>query len=87
MIVEELPLDLLSRVIRFKKIYFAASWAHYDTAVPNTLRIVPNEPLQAVLRKDYQEMREMFPNEPLTFDEILRRLAALENTLNALERT
>jgi hypothetical protein len=40
---EKLSLDLLSQVIRFKKIYFASNWAHYDTAVPDTLRIVPNE--------------------------------------------
>ena len=82
---DKLSLDLLSRVIRFKKIYFTPNWAHYDTAVPGSLRIVPNEPLQAVLRKDYQEMREMFPNEPLTFDEILSRLAALGKRLNALK--
>jgi hypothetical protein len=29
---EKLSLDLLALVIRFKKIYFAANWAQYDTA-------------------------------------------------------
>jgi hypothetical protein len=83
---ENFSFDLLAQVIRFKKVYFAANGAHYDTAVPGTLRIVPNEDLQAILRKDYQEMREMFPSTPLTFDEILTRLEALQQRVNALRR-
>src|SRR5229473_1781042 len=83
---EKLSLDLLAQVIRFKKIYFAANWAHYDTAVPGTLRIVPNESLQAILRKDYQQMEEMFPSKPLTFDEILTKLEALQQRINTLEK-
>jgi hypothetical protein len=71
-------------VIRFKKIYFAANWAHYDTAIPGTLRIVPNESLAAILRKDYQQMQEMFLSKPLTFDEILARLEVLQQRINAL---
>jgi hypothetical protein len=82
-----LSLDLLAQVIAFKEIYFAANWAHYDSAVPGTLRIVPNEPLQAVLRKDYQQMEEMFPTKPLTFDEILANLEALQQRLNALKKS
>src|SRR6266481_7422899 len=83
---EKLSLDLLAQVIRFKKIYFAANWAQYDTAVPGTLRIVPNDALQAILRKDYQQMEEMFPSKPLSFDEILARLEALQKRINALKK-
>ncbi|MGC1168602.1 MAG: nucleotidyl transferase AbiEii/AbiGii toxin family protein, partial [Candidatus Acidiferrales bacterium] len=83
---DKLSLDLLDQVIRFKKIYFAANWAHYDTAVPGSLRIVPHELLQAILRKDYQEMQEMFPTKPLSFEEILERLGALEVRINAMEK-
>jgi hypothetical protein len=83
---EKLSLDLLAQVIRFKKIYFAANWAQYDTAVPGTLRIVPNEALREILRKDYQEMQEMFPHKPLSFEQILERLAALEQRINAMKK-
>jgi hypothetical protein len=83
---DKLSLELLGQVIRFKKIYFAASWAQYDSAVPGTLRIMPNESLQAILRKDYQQMEEMFPTKPLTFDEILARLEALQRRINALKK-
>ena len=83
---EKLSLNLLAEVVRFKKIYFAANWAHYDSAVPGTFRIVPNEALQPILRKDYQQMQEMFPTKPLTFEEILERLAVLEQRINALQK-
>ena len=82
----KLSLNLLHQVIDFKKIYFAANWAHYETAVPGTLRIVPNEVLQDILRKDYQQMQEMFPSTPLSFEQILERLAALETRLNAMQK-
>jgi hypothetical protein len=83
---EKLSLNLLTQVILFKKIYFAANWAHYDTAIPATLRIVPNDALQAILRRDYDQMAEMFPSKRLTFDEILTRLEALEHRINALKK-
>ena len=57
------------------------------TAVPGTLRIVPNESLQAILRKDYQQMEEMFPSTPLASHEILTRLEALQQRINALAKT
>src|SRR5439155_16399907 len=60
---DSLNLHLLDQVIAFKKIYFAANWAHYETAVPGTLNIVPNDALQKVLQIDYKEMHEMFPQE------------------------
>lgn len=81
---EKLSLDLLTQVISFKKIYFTANWAHYDTAIPGTLKILPNEPLREILRKDYQQMKEMFPGKPLSFDEILAKLEALQHRINAL---
>jgi len=83
---ENLSLDLLDQVIRFKQIHFAANWAHYDTAVPDTLRMVPNATLQAILRKDYDQMIEMFPKNRLTFDEILTRLEALDQRMNAMKK-
>jgi hypothetical protein len=83
---EKLSLELLAEVIGFKKIYFATNWAHYDSAVPGTLRITPHESLQTILRRDYQQMNEMFPSKPLTFDEILRRLETLQQRINALKK-
>jgi len=39
--IDRLDPDLLTRVVEFKKVFFPASWAHYDTAQPGTLKIVP----------------------------------------------
>ena len=79
----KLSLPLLHEVIRFKQIYFAAGWAHYDTAVPGTLRIVPHAELAKILRSDYVQMKEMFPAEARSFDDVLQRLEDLEARLNA----
>jgi hypothetical protein len=81
---DKLSVDLLETVIRFKQIYFAANWAHYEQAVAGTLGIVPNNLLEKVLRKDYAQMKEMLPVEALTFDQILEKLDTLEKRLNSL---
>jgi hypothetical protein len=79
----ELDFALLDVVIAFKKIYFPASWAHYDAAIPGTLLIVPHAALEKLLRDDYKQMREMFPRPPLSFEEIIERLQALQDRINA----
>jgi len=82
---KQLDVTLLHLVIGFKKVYFAANWAHYDSAVPGTLNIVPNEGLQRILREDYKQMREMFPRQPITFEEVLQRLKSLQDRINAMK--
>ncbi len=82
---DKLSIALLKQVIQFKQIYFAANWAHYETALPGTLRIVPNNDLVKILRDDYARMKEMFPANALSFDELLQSLETLEKRLNSLE--
>jgi len=83
---KELDFELLDVVIAFKRIYFPAGWAHYESAIPGTLSIVPNDALQRILREDYRQMREMFPGQPLSFDEILRRLQSLQSRINGAKK-
>jgi hypothetical protein len=75
-------LDLLARVRLHKSRYFGSSWAHYATAVPGTLRLLPPEARFAELRRDYAAMEPMFLSPPLKFDEMLAVLRAAEHTLN-----
>lgn len=75
-------LDLLERVRLHKSRYFASSWAHYESAVPGTLRLHPPEFRMAELRRDYLAMRPMFLGEPLSFDEMMSVLAEAEEALN-----
>jgi hypothetical protein len=75
-------LDLLERVRLHKSRYFASAWAHYDTAVPGTLRLLPPDARLPELRHDYEAMRPMFLDEPPTFAELITVLAEAEQTLN-----
>ncbi len=76
-------LDLLERVRLHKSRYFASSWAHYETAVPGTLCLLPPESRLGELRRDYQAMEPMFLSTPLKFDEVLAILREAEQSLNA----
>lgn len=84
---DKLSTQMLQEVIRFKQIYFAASWAHYKTALPGTFHILPNNKLAKVLQDDYAQMKEMFPVASLSFDEILKKLETLQTRLNSLKFT
>jgi hypothetical protein len=43
-----------------KSRFFGSSWAHYESAVPGTLRLAPPASRQAELRRDYATMEPMF---------------------------
>ncbi len=73
---------LRNRVVQWKSQFFGSSWANYDKAKPGTFRLVPPAERQAVLRRDYQAMRDMYLSEPVSFDEILATLAELERRIN-----
>ena len=75
-------LDLLERVVRHKRMYFQSAWAHYGEAKPGSLRLVPPEHRLADLKADYQQMQEMFTEQPPPFDDILRQLRSIEDAIN-----
>jgi hypothetical protein len=75
-------LALLARVVRHKRTYFQSTWANYETAKPGSLRLVPPDHRLPNLRADYQQMREMFTELQPPFDNILRMLRHIEDTLN-----
>lgn len=74
--------DLRERVVAHKQVFFASTWASYETAVPGSFRLVPGEARLQVLAQDYRDMREMFFGEPLPWEEIVARLRALEKSIN-----
>ncbi|MFA5916562.1 MAG: nucleotidyl transferase AbiEii/AbiGii toxin family protein [Burkholderiales bacterium] len=77
-------LDLLERVRNHKARFFASGWANYSSAVPGSLRLVPPDERLAELRRDYEAMRPMFLDEPLSFDEMLAVLREAEQSINRL---
>jgi hypothetical protein len=74
--------ELRDRVVRWKSRFFGSAWARYDLAVPPTFKLVPLRDREAVLRRDYQAMRDMYLAEPRPFEEILATLADVERRVN-----
>jgi hypothetical protein len=77
-------LDLLKRVAEHKTLFFRSGWAHYETAKPGSMRLVPHEALLDGLRRDYADMREMLFGEAPPFDFLIGTVGALETEINAL---
>jgi hypothetical protein len=75
--------DLRERVVSWKSQFFGSGWASYDTAKPGSFKLVAPEARIADLRRDYQNMRDMYLEEPVSFDEIITTLAALEQRINS----
>ncbi|MDF1589221.1 MAG: nucleotidyl transferase AbiEii/AbiGii toxin family protein [Gammaproteobacteria bacterium] len=75
-------LDMLAAVVDFKKRFYDRGWAHYDFAKPGTLRLIPEDHVLRVLRKDYVEMQQMIFGESPSFDEMMTILAELETEIN-----
>lgn len=73
---------LLAQVMRHKETFYPSGWAHYELAVPGSLRIVPREERLAALERDYRSMGVMIFGEPPAFDSIMETLAALERDIN-----
>jgi len=77
--------DLLRAVAEHKSVFFRSAWAHYETARPGTLRLLPNPDRIADLRADYRDMQPMmFDNPAPTFEHIMEHLESLERTINGL---
>jgi hypothetical protein len=74
--------DLRERVVAHKQVFFASTWASYETAVPGSFRLVTGEARLQILAQDYRDMREMFFGEPPPWEEIVARLRALEKNIN-----
>ncbi|MFO1058534.1 MAG: nucleotidyl transferase AbiEii/AbiGii toxin family protein [Dongiaceae bacterium] len=75
--------ELLAQVVKHKATFFRSSWASYDTARPGTLRLMPSEARIKDLRADYRAMAPMmFDVAPPPFDDILAKIAALQETIN-----
>jgi hypothetical protein len=75
-------IDLLLDVIDHKKKYFRSAWAQYETAIPETIKIVPHSALQKMLSDDYGQMESMIFGEIPSFQTILDTLQNFEKKVN-----
>ncbi len=62
--------------------FFASAWAHYETAIPGSLHLVPPEDRMSSLRADYAHMREMIFGDVPAWERIALGLRELEDQMN-----
>jgi len=72
------------RVVDWKSRFFPRTWARYDLAQPGTFRLLPPPGRIPELKGDYEEMREMFIGDPLSFSTIMDILTDLEKRINQM---
>jgi hypothetical protein len=77
--------ELFNRVARHRQIFFKIRWVNYDTLRKGTLRLLPPPEQLNGWRGDYEAMRkEMFFDEPPSFDEVLAVIQQFEEAFNHL---
>lgn len=77
-------MDLLKRVTDFKMKFYPRKWAHYELAVPGTLKLLPPEYRMDALKKDYDSMKNMMFGQYPDFDSLMEFTKELENEINTL---
>jgi len=75
-------LDLLERVVTHKQLFFSSAWAHYETAVPGGIHLIPSEARMDSLRADYALMREIIFGDAPAWEHIVAGLRKLEYRIN-----
>jgi hypothetical protein len=78
-------LDLLERVVKHKRLFFASAWASYETATPGEFHLLPANHRIDDFRSDYKEMKAMIFGTYPEWDEIIEGVTALERRINALK--
>ena len=73
---------LLEQVVIHKQVFFPSGWAHYDTAKPGSMKLVPDTETSNRLRLDYEGMKEMFFGEVESFDSMMTTIKELQEALN-----
>jgi hypothetical protein len=77
-------LELLEKVVEFKRKFYPANWASYDTAKVGALKLIPKAYRIEELKQDYKAMGHMIFDKKLEFEEIIDILKTLEVEINSL---
>ncbi len=78
-------ISILEDVVDFKLKFYPRGWAQYEQAKPGTLKLVPQQHVLEIVKKDYEAMRNMIYGQYYTYDEIHKILSDLENEINSLK--
>lgn len=75
---------LLKDVVEFKMKFYPVGWAHYETAVPGSLKLIPSDTILDSVTKDYREMQDMIFGSRPSISEIFETLHDLEEQIHRL---
>lgn len=79
-------LDLLDKIISFKKKFYHYSWDQLENAKPGSIVLIPNQNRIPELRKDFESMKVMINDGSIkNFDDLIERLIPLEKELNFIK--
>lgn len=70
----------------FKIKFYPRKWAHYELAVPGTLKLLPPEYRMEDLQKDYNSMKNMMFGEYPDFQTLMKFIGNLEKEINSLTK-
>ena len=76
----------MKRVTDFKMKFYPRKWAHYELAVPGTLKLLPPEYRMEDLQKDYNSMKNMMFGEYPDFQTLMKFIGNLEKEINSLTK-
>ena len=74
--------NLLEQVAEFKRKFYPRNWARYELARMDSIKLMPAEHSIERLEADYGVMRAMIYGDYPKFDDVLKRLQELEETIH-----
>jgi hypothetical protein len=75
---------LLDQVVIHKQTFYPSGWAHYASAHPGSLRLLPAPERVVALERDYRNMGVMLFGAAPSFATIMETLSGLEQEINKL---
>lgn len=75
-------LDLLDKVVAFKKKFYRSSWADYDHAKPGSMKLMPPAHAMTALELDYTHMQTMLFGDRPDFHTLMQGIQMLEADIN-----
>ena len=73
---------LLHAVREHNLIAFRQAWKRFEEAVPGSLRLIPQSPLQTAIKRDYEAMQGMILGDVPDFGWIVEQLQYAESSIN-----
>lgn len=78
--------ELYQTIVQHRKLLFSIQEVNYNLHQPQTINLIPPEPLIKAWEKDYAELCEsMIYGKQLKWSELLNRIAELQKRINQLE--